>query len=184
MAQRSDGDGLPQPIDRRAFLSAAGASGLALVLPGCASGTPRTRVRAAAAVPRRLEQAMRGHVFEKGQPGYGGARLLYNERFDYVMPRAVARPIDAADVQGAVRWAVGHGVPLRARSGAHSYEGYSTVPGGVMLDLRKLNRISVNHRAKTATIGAGAQLIDVYAGLAAHGATIPMGPAPRWGSPA
>jgi FAD/FMN-containing dehydrogenase len=72
-------------------------------------------------------------------------------------------------------------VPLRARSGGHSYAGYSTVGGGVVLDLRRLNRISLNRRAGTATIGAGAQLIDVYAGLARRGAALPAGSCPSVG---
>jgi FAD/FMN-containing dehydrogenase len=184
MAQRESGDGLHKRIDRRAFLAAAGVAGVAVAIPGAADladARRRRRRPLIGAVPQRLEQAMRGHVFERGQPGYNGARLVYNERFDFVMPQAVARPIDAADVQGAVRWAVARGVPLRARSGGHSYEGYSTVPNGVMLDLRKMKGISVDHHARTATIGAGAQLIDVYSTLAGHGATIPAGSCPSVG---
>jgi hypothetical protein len=179
MAQREDGEGAPDRIDRRGFLSAAGAAGVSMTWPSAV--TARRRRPLIAAVPQRLEQAMRGHVFERGQPGYAGARLVYNELFDSVMPSAVARPIDAADVQGAVRWGVAHGVSLRPRSGGHSYEGYSTVPNGVVLDLRKMNGISVDHHAKTATIGAGAQLIDVYTGLASRGATIPAGSCPSVG---
>lgn len=38
-----------------------------------------------------------------------------------------------------------------------------------------------DRRAGTATIGTGVQLIDVYAGLAAHGATIPAGSCPSVG---
>jgi FAD/FMN-containing dehydrogenase len=80
-----------------------------------------------------------------------------------------------------VRWAVGHNVQMRARSGGHSYAGYSTLSNGVVLDLSKMRSISVNRRAKTATVGAGAQLIDVYSGLAAKGATIPAGSCPSVG---
>src|SRR5581483_241309 len=166
-------------LDRRAFLARAASAGVALAAPGCASAKPRKPL--VSSVPKRLQQAMRGHVFQRGQPGYNGARLVYNELFDWVMPQAVARPIDASDVQGAVNWAVAHGVALRARSGGHSYQGYSTVPNGVMLDLRKLNGISVNKHAKTATIGPGAQLIDVYTQLAANGAAIPGGSCPSVG---
>jgi len=50
-----------------------------------------------------------------------------------------------------------------------------------VLDLRNLRSISVDGRARTATVGAGAQLIDVYAGLAARGATIPAGSCPSVG---
>jgi FAD/FMN-containing dehydrogenase len=47
-----------------------------------------------------------------------------------------------------------------------------------VLDLRNIRNINVNRSAGTATIGVGAQLIDVYTALAAHGATIPAGSCP------
>jgi len=134
-----------------------------------------------APIPRTLQQAMRGHVFQRGSRGFAQVALVYNQRFDTITPQAVARPLSAADVQGAVRWAVGHGVPLRARSGGHSYAGYSTLSNGVVLDLTRLRGISINLGAGTATIGAGAQLIDVYAALAKKGVTIPAGSCPSVG---
>ncbi len=100
---------------------------------------------------------------------------------DAVLPNFVARPLDAADVVTAVKWGVSHDVPLRARSGGHSYAGYSTLSGGVVLDLRNMRGIGINVNKRTATIGAGAQLIDVYAALAAHGLTIPAGSCPSVG---
>jgi FAD/FMN-containing dehydrogenase len=132
-------------------------------------------------VPKTFQAAMRGHVFTPGKPGWPAVARIYNERFDEFLPQAVGRPLDALDVRGAVRWAVGHGVQMRARSGGHSYAGYSTLRNGVVLDLSDMRSISVNKRAGTATIGAGAQLIDIYAGLAAKGATIPAGSCPSVG---
>ena len=117
----------------------------------------------------------------RGEPGFVQAAHVYNERYDAVLPRLVARPLDAADVRAAVRWGVAHGVPLRARSGGHSYAGYSTLSGGMVLDLRHLRAIRVDVHNRTATIGAGAQLIDVYTALAAHGLTIPAGSCPSVG---
>ena len=109
------------------------------------------------------------------------AAEVYNERFDSVLPNLVARPLDAADVRSAVRWLVGHGVRMRPRSGGHSYAGYSTRDGGAVLDLRNLNRITFDRRAGTATIGAGAQLVDVYKALNSRGVTIPAGSCPSVG---
>jgi FAD/FMN-containing dehydrogenase len=51
----------------------------------------------------------------------------------------------------------------------------------VVLDLRRLNAITVDQRRQTATVGAGAQLIDVYAELAKAGATLPAGSCPSVG---
>jgi FAD/FMN-containing dehydrogenase len=120
-------------------------------------------------------------VIRRGAPGFTEAAHVYNSRFDGVLPSLVARPLDAADVRTAVNWGVSHGVPLRARSGGHSYAGYSTLSRGMVLDLRDLRGVSVDARAGTATIGAGSQLIDVYAALAARGLTIPAGSCPSVG---
>jgi FAD/FMN-containing dehydrogenase len=173
---------LDELIGRRRFLAAAGAAGLSLAVPGRAELAAATRRGQLTSSPiGGLQRMMRGHVFTRGAPGFAAVSHVYNERFDYESPLAVARPVDAVDVRAAVRWAVSHRVPLRARSGGHSYAGYSTIQNGLVLDLRKLNRISVDRRAGTATIGAGAQLIDVYSGLSRRGATIPGGSCPSVG---
>jgi FAD/FMN-containing dehydrogenase len=120
-------------------------------------------------------------VIKRGTPGFPAAAHVYNERFDGVLPTWVARALDVADVRSAVQWGVANGVPLRARSGGHSYAGYSTLSGGVVLDLRNLRAIRVDVRHRTVTIGAGTQLIDVYVALAARGLTIPAGSCPSVG---
>lgn len=179
-------------LDRRAFLSGLGGVGLALVAGCGGSGTQTTRLasslgpaglraRASQASARTLQQAIRGHVFLPGQPGFTAAAHVYNPRFDGVLPTAVARPVDSIDVRSALRFTLAHDVPVRARSGGHSYAGYSTLSDGVVLDLRELNSITVDKHAGTATVGAGAQLIDIYSGLARAGATLPAGSCPSVG---
>jgi FAD/FMN-containing dehydrogenase len=165
---------VPDSIDRRDFLlRAAGVgSSLGLMTGGAALARPR---------PRITGPPIRGQVIRRGAPGFAQAARVYNSRFDSVLPSLVARPLDAADVRTAVNWGVSHGVPLRARSGGHSYAGYSTLSGGMVLDLRQLRGVSIDAHAGTATIGAGSQLIDVYAALAARGLTIPAGSCPSVG---
>jgi hypothetical protein len=166
-------------VDRRRFLIGA-AGTIASTYAGTARSSSRPRAPGPP-VPHSLHEAMRGPVIGRGAPGFADAAHVYNERFDHVLPRAVARPIGAEDVRQAVRWAVANGVRLVARSGGHSYAGYSTVDGGVVLDLRRLRGVRVDRRARTATVGAGAQLIDVYGALAAAGATLPAGSCPSVG---
>jgi FAD binding domain/Berberine and berberine like len=172
---------MTEPIDRRTFLAVGGA-----VVGGAVVGLgadPRRLLRhpLAKREPKRLSEAIRGQVIRRGAPGFPDAAHVYNERFDAVLPQAVARPVDSADVQAAIRWGLGKGVAMRARSGGHSYAGYSTLADGIVLDLRKMNWIEVDRAAGTATVGAGAQLIDVYTALASHGATIPGGSCPSVG---
>jgi FAD/FMN-containing dehydrogenase len=128
-----------------------------------------------------LQAAIKGHVFRPSDPGFDKVARVFNTRFDHVTPHAVARPINGPDVRDAVRFTTEHGVSVRARSGGHSYTGYSTLADGVVLDLRKLNWVNFDQAAGTATIGAGSQLIDVYAELAKHGVTLPGGSCPSVG---
>ena len=69
-----------------------------------------------------------------------------------------------------------HVVP---RSGGHSYAGYSSGNGVVVADVSRLSRVQV--AGTHATVGAGAELIHVYATLAAHGVTVPGGSCPTVG---
>ncbi len=177
-----------ETLDRRRFL--IGATGAALTLAaGCGSSpshhatstSTATARTASKPLPGTLQQAIRGHVFERGATGFSAAAQLFNPRFDDVLPSAVARPVDPVDVRNAIRFTVARGVPVRARSGGHSYAGYSTLDHGVVLDLRSLSAITVDRSARTATVGAGAQLIDVSAALGGAGATLPAGSCPSVG---
>src|ERR1700759_3602606 len=104
-------------------------------------------------MPSGLQEAIRGHVLRRGGPGFEPAAHVFNPRFDHVLPDAVARPIDAADVRDAIRFCTAHHIHVRARSGGHSYAGYSTAARGVVLDLRRLDGIEIDRGTHTATIG-------------------------------
>ncbi len=176
-------------ITRRDFASRAVVGGAALLLPGCGvrqaatrSVVERTAAAIAAANPlRSLAHELRGPVLLPGSARYQRARLIYNERYDGRHPRAVAQPLDTRDVQALVRWATRHHVRLAIRSGGHSYAGFSTIEHGVMVDLRRLRGVKFHRGSGTASVGPGAQLIDVYSRLAAHHATIPGGSCPSVG---
>ena len=176
---------MDSPIDRRGFLAGAGVVGVSLAAGCGAEQVARAYGVGARRLARAAAQAsgppIRGQVIRRGASGFPQAAHVYNERFDGVLPNLVARPLNAADVRTAVNWGVAHGVPLRARSGGHSYAGYSTLSGGMVLDLRNMRGISIDTNKRIATIGAGSQLIDVYAALAARGMTIPAGSCPSVG---
>jgi FAD/FMN-containing dehydrogenase len=174
-------------LSRRRFLQGAGAL-VAAAAAGTATGATHDAAAATTGVARvaspslrGLQDAVRGAVFVPGNAGYAEAAQVYNERFDSIRPLAVARPVNATQVRDAVRWAVTHGVALRARSGGHSYAGYSTLDDGVVLDLRNLRQVDLERSAGTATVGAGTQLIDLYVALASGGATVPAGSCPSVG---
>jgi FAD/FMN-containing dehydrogenase len=126
-----------------------------------------------------LARMLDGDVIVPGGTHYAAARALWDTRFDGLRPRAVAYCANAADVQRTLRWARGHGVHVVPRAGGHSYGGYSSGNGVVVADVSRLDGLAV--AAGRATVGAGAKLIDVYAGLWQRNVTLPGGSCPSVG---
>jgi FAD/FMN-containing dehydrogenase len=159
-------------LNRRDLLVRAVGLGAALSVPDWVWAATDPRVKSLAA-------AVRGPVLARGGAGYELARLEYDSVYDAVKPLAVVQPLDAADVAAAVRWAAKTGVHIVARSGGHSYGGYSTVANGVVVDLQRLKSVAVSQGH--GLVGAGARLGNIYNGLGAHGLAIPAGTCPSVG---
>jgi len=116
-----------------------------------------------------------GRVLDRTSPGWEAARRNFRSALDYdaLVPAAVVFCQGAGDVQNALRYARDRGLPLRARSGRHSYEGYSLVGGGVVVDVSELQSITVDRAAGTVRVGAGAYCLDLFERLYDVGLTIP-----------
>lgn len=93
-----------------------------------------------------------------------------------IVPRAVARPADAADVQALVRWAADAGVPLIPR-GAGSGMAGANVGEGVVADLSALApAVVVSATGRTARTAASVPLGALNAAAARHGLRLPPDP--------
>jgi FAD/FMN-containing dehydrogenase len=162
-------------LDRRQFLGLGLGGAFGLAVPFDLLAAPTISRQAA----RALRSAVRGPVYFPRSPRYAAERLVYNTRYDGARPDAVVQPLDTRDVQAIVRWADRFGVRIVPRSGGHSYAGYSTTSDGVVVDLGRMRGIRVSNGH--AVVGAGAQLIDVYATLARRGLLVPAGSCPSVG---
>jgi FAD/FMN-containing dehydrogenase len=91
-------------------------------------------------------------------------------------PAFVLRPKNVGDVRTAVGFASGSGLALSVRGGGHSFPGFGTNDGGVVIDLSELASVEIvdgeRHRAR---IGGGATWGQVAAALAPHGLAISSG---------
>jgi FAD/FMN-containing dehydrogenase len=163
-----------EELSRRELLERGGRLALALPL-----STRLLSPASAAGIFAELARAVDGDVVTRGDAGYGQARVLYNTRFDGVKPRAVVFCASLLDVERTVHWARKHELHIVPRGGRHSYGGYSTT-SGIVVDVSRLNRISVD-RHRRAAIGGGARLIDVYDRLWQRGLTVPAGTCPTVG---
>ena len=127
-----------------------------------------------------MARQLRGRVLRPGQPGYAAASLPYNHRYADIRPEGVALCAGAADVAAAVLWARRYGLPFAARSGGHSYGGYSA-SRGLVISLAPLRSVRVDRRELTITAGAGARNRDLYAALPGTGVAVPSGRCPTVG---
>jgi FAD/FMN-containing dehydrogenase len=155
-------------LDRRQFLVGTAGGAILLRLPPEASGVSKRALR-------ELRSAVRGRVLEPRD----STRIVYNRRFEGLRPDAVVHVENTADVAAAVRWANRFDVRVVARSGGHSYAGYSSTGDGVVLDLSKLRGVRL--AGGRAIVGPGAQLIDVQRALTRRGLTVPSGSCPSVG---
>ena len=159
-------------LSRRAVLGAGAAA-----ITGAALRPPAATARPRSAPPDwpALAASLDGTLELPGGAGYDSARRLMDPRFDTVRPPAVARCAHGGDVAEVVRFARRSRLPVVTRGGGHSYVGASTATSGVVLDLRRLDTVGYDWGSRTATIGGGARLRDVYTRLGAAGRAVPSG---------
>ncbi len=134
----------------------------------------------AAASLKDLARQLDGRLIRRGDPRYSSARLGFNTLYDDHRPTAIAQCSSVGDVQRCLDFASTHAIRVAARSGGHSYAGYSTPPDGLVIDLSRFAAIRANVDG-TVRIGAGARLAAVYAALGRIGRCLPGGSCPTVG---
>jgi len=146
---------------------------------GARGGTTSTAKGTTAGGWRALAKDLDGPLVRPGDADWAAARQLYNTRFDALKPAAVAYVAHPDDIRTVLSYARAHGVRVAVRNGGHSYAGWSSGDGRLIVDVSKLSRVRAS--GDEAVIGAGAKLIDVYRGLAAKNVTVPAGSCPTVG---
>lgn len=152
-------------LSRRQFLRAGAglAAGLGLAAPalqflaGCA---PVQRLPAS--LWDKLAASLQGPLLRPGDQAFVERATPWALQHAGPLPGGIARCASAADVRTCLQWAQANDVPLVARSGGHSYAGYSTTTG-LMIDVSSMNSVAVDTGTGRATLGGGARNRDVYA---------------------
>jgi hypothetical protein len=118
--------------------------------------------------------SLRGPLFVVGQEGYDAARRVWNGMIDK-HPALIARCADVADVVRAVTFARERELLLAVRGGGHSFPGYSTCDGGLVIDLSSMNSVRVDAPTRTAYVGGGARGVDVDTATQKEGLATTLG---------
>jgi FAD/FMN-containing dehydrogenase len=114
-----------------------------------------------------------GRIIEPGAAEYESARRTV---LNAGSPAYVLRPENSGDVQAGVRFSASAGLPLSVRGGGHSFSGFGTNDGGVVIDLSRLANVEIIDKERhLVRIGGGATWGQVAAALAPHGLAISSG---------
>lgn len=121
-----------------------------------------------------LRMTIRGDVLTPDDPGYVMVRAAYNAMHPG-KPALVVQANGTADVIGAVNFARDNGLIVAVRGGGHSVAGLSSVDGGLLLDLARMNGVDVDPEARTVRVQGGALVGDMDHETQAFGLVAPSG---------
>jgi FAD/FMN-containing dehydrogenase len=102
-------------------------------------------------------------ILSRGDSGYEEARLdaIWNGRKPSRLPEAIALAESVDDVVDVVRLARRRGWRIGVRSGGHSWSGNAIRDGGLLLDLSRLNDLTIDVANRTASVGPGIRGADL-----------------------
>lgn len=122
-------------------------------------------------------------LLRRGDAAYEQARLdaVWNERKPDRYPDVIVLADNEQDVVAAVQLARSEGLAIGIRSGGHSWVGNGVRDGGMLLDLSRLQDISVDPQARTAAVQPAVKGPALLEQLAPHGLFFPTGHAPTVG---
>ena len=109
-----------------------------------------------------------------GGPAYEAARRVWNGAVDH-RPALIVRPWTPGDVQAAVRAAREHRLPLSVLGGGHDWADRPVRPGGLVIDLSQMRRVTIDPLTRIATVAGGATAAGVVDAAAGHGLAAVVG---------
>ena len=116
----------------------------------------------------QLRHALRGNVFDPGEPEYEDACALFNGMIEK-RPRHVARCSHPHQVSAALAFARTRDLPIAVRGGGHSVAGLSLVDDGLVIDVRGLDEIVVDPVRRIVRVGGGQTWAAVDRATQEHG---------------
>lgn len=101
-------------------------------------------------------------------PDYDEKRAVYNAMVDK-HPALIAECASAQDVIAALAHARAEGMDIAVRAGGHSVAGMSLNDGGLVIDVRPMNSIAVDPKARRVRAGAGLTWAEFDRATQVHG---------------
>ena len=167
-------------MNRQEFLKLSSHSALALFLSSCNIFTQDDK-------PQKIKEPVKpGGIAQLSVKETGNVVYITKENKDYEKlkqrfnkritknPKVIALCKNTHGVAEAVKYANSNQLQISVKSGGHSFEGFSTNEGGLVIDLSLVNSIEWLEN-KTAKIGPGCKLSQLYDAILPEGRIIPAG---------
>lgn len=121
-----------------------------------------------------------GEVITKESFSYEEDRKVWNRAIE-TYPLVIIYCNNQQDVSNAVLWARSNSVEIRIRSGGHHYEGYSTGNNAAIIDISRMNGITIDEKRSRVAIQGGVRNREIYERLGELGYPFPGGGCPTVG---
>jgi len=116
----------------------------------------------------KLGAGLGGRLLRPSDGDYDAVRRVWNGMIDK-RPALIAQCAATADVVDVVTFARDHDLLVSVRGGGHNIAGTSVCERGLMIDLSRMNRVSIDPQARTARVEGGAKLGDLDRATQAFG---------------
>ena len=151
----------PQLQSRRSFVKSGALimGGLAFGLQWLSSCTKEDS--GIAPMWKELSDSMEGSLLMPDSLNFSDKSSPWALEHKGTLPQAIAQCKTSADVKACMLWAQKYKIPLVARSGGHSYAGYSLTTG-LMIDMSLMKAVTYDPNTKRVKIGGGARNKQVF----------------------
>lgn len=122
----------------------------------------------------KLSTVIQGDLITPGDLEYEEARKVWNGMIDR-RPAAIAYCETVGDVVCSVNFARKEGISLTVRSGGHSIPGHSVIDDGLVIDLSRMNAVSIEGEGSRARVAGGALLRDLDQAAYSQKLVVPAG---------
>jgi FAD/FMN-containing dehydrogenase len=127
-----------------------------------------------------MDHEFQGAVLRRGEERYEAARCdaVWNGRTPPRFPDLIVLVENSDDLLQGVRLARAEGMKIGVRSGGHSWAGNHVRDGGMLLDVSRLDSVSIDAESTTATVGPGCRGNELLEELAERDLFFPAGHCP------
>jgi FAD/FMN-containing dehydrogenase len=117
---------------------------------------------------QELRHGFSGSLIMPDNPVYDEARTLFNAMINK-RPAVIAQCETIDDVAQAIRFGRDREFEIAVRCGGHGVAGKALTNDGLVIDLRRMNTVTVDPEARTATVAGGATMSHLDRATEPHG---------------